>query len=210
MNTLKNKKYLGIAGAAMIFFSIFFPFISVKVAGYSIGKMPAFIKSWGGWVLLLMSVASVMIMFRKELEEKIPQIYKTSFGAKVQSWGEKGLFVPTGITALILFFVIVNKRFFYKVTIPFFGGEINVNKYGSVSTGFWFAVIGLALLVAHAIIYEGDKNTQATQQMPQQPVQPQVAPTTDSFTQNTYQQPVEQPVQTEAPVDNNNVNNNQF
>jgi len=82
----------------------------------------------------------------KELEEKIPQIYKTSFGAKVQSWGEKGLFVPTGITALILFFVIVNKRFFYKVTIPFFGGEINVNKYGSVSTGFWFAVIGLALL----------------------------------------------------------------
>lgn len=208
METLKNKKYLGIAGAGMLFFSVFFSFAKWKDSAtfFKNLKFDAFIKSWGGWILLLMSIASIMIIFRKELEEKIPQIYKTSFGNTVKGWGEKGLYAPIGISSLILLLVVINRSLFYTVKI--LGQTYSITKETTVGIGFWFALIGVALLIAHAVIYKGEEGTQTPQfNNPQQPVQPQqpVAPTTNTFTQDAYQQPT-------VPNTNNDTQNtnNQF
>lgn len=223
METLKNKKYLGIAGAGMLFFSVFFPFIKWKkeYSGLlSTLKFDAFIKSWGGWLLLLMSVASLMIIFRKVVEEKLPQIYNTGFGSTVKGWGEKGLFAPIGISAFILFLVLVNNSLFYTVKV--WGKTYSIKDETTVGVGFWFALIGIALLIAHSIIYKGEEGTTSAapvNTMPQQPVQPQqpVVPTTNTFTETAYQQPtapVEQPAapveQPAAPVENTDVNNTQM
>ena len=149
MDMLKKKNYLGIAALVFMILGAILPYFKILGQGISL------LKYWEGYVIILMTFYSALVVFKDFCEKNIAFIYNA---------------VVTGalgqiIVALLMVYLHISVK-------------NDVVKYG---LGFYVEALGVICLVAHAFLYVGEGetaqpavNTDINQQpmMNQQPQQP--------------------------------------
>jgi len=139
MNMLKEKKYLGIAGNALIIIGLFLPLVSIpsSISGLmaSAGVANSFMSSGVGIILLIASVLSLVIIFA----DKIPALSKLD--------NQKLTLIPTAVSAFIVIGNIVNAS-----SILALGASAGIG----LGIGVWVCIIGLVACVAYPFIYKGE------------------------------------------------------
>ena len=144
MNILKEKKYLGMAGAILVIIGLFLPFVTVSVSFLGVSNSQS--TSWigaGGFdaiLVLIFSVITLLMIFADKLADKV------AFFEKLKN--QKLTLIPTVLSALLLI---------YSVTQASSAMGI-VGSLGSVAFGFgfWLIVIGLVACVAYPFLYKGE------------------------------------------------------
>ena len=186
MDMLRKKNYLGIAALVFMILGAILPYFKILGQGISL------LKYWEGYVIILMTFYSALVVFKDFCEKNIAFIYNAvvtgALGQIKNLKGAKGLLIPAAIVALLMVYLHISVK-------------NDVVKYG---LGFYVEALGVICLVAHAFLYVGEGetaqpavNTDINQQpmMNQQPQQPMM-----------NQQP-QQPMMNQQqgqPVDNNN------
>lgn len=174
MEKLKNTRILGLIGIICSLLGIFLPYvtitffatISVKLWGYLEGK-----------IMLLLTLANFLFIFKDYAKKYIPKVFDTSFGAAIEKANPKLSLIPTGLVVLLAIYLS--------------NGDIGFgNDYVKYGLGFWTLWGGAICLVAHAILYKGTVSVENTvepinsnttiinndQTIVQQPEMPQVQP----------------------------------
>ncbi|MBO6232538.1 MAG: hypothetical protein J6N78_00495 [Clostridia bacterium] len=140
MEILKTKKYLGIAGNALIILGLFLPMISMPstVSSFmsNIGIPTSFISSGVGILILILSVLSLVIIF----SDKIPAL-----SSKLSN--QKLTLIPTAISALIIISNIINAS-----SILALGASAGIG----LGIGVWIIIIGLVAAIAYPFLYKGE------------------------------------------------------
>jgi len=222
MEVLKNKKYLGIAGLVFLFLGTVLPFFKIEYMGISGGTV-SLLKYWEGYVIIVSVITAAMIIFRDSLKDKIPQLYNSQVGNNVEKYGEKAIFAPAAIAALVIIYTCVSVR---KQLAT--GSYVNLNDIVKYGLGFYSSIIGILALAAHGFIYKGEGaavnavNGVNNAWQPQQPMQ-QPMNNMNGFNQQPMQQDPnmmnQQFAQPQQPMQQNyqqpmqqdpNMNNNQF
>lgn len=141
MEMLKQKKYLGIAGAALTIVGLFLPLINMpsSVSSYAGGVANSFISSGTGIVLLILSLITLLIIFSDKLADKVP------FFEKLQN--QKLTLIPVGICAIIVIANIMNAS-----SIMALGSMFGIS-YG---IGVWTVGIGIVLSIIYPFLYKGE------------------------------------------------------
>ena len=142
MEILREKRYLGILGNALILIGLFLPIISMpeSVAKYAAAVTSnTLISSGTGIVIAILTVISLVIIFA----DKISALSKFD--------NQKLTLVPTIISAIIIIMNIVNAS-----SIMAIGAALGIS-YG---IGVWVIAIGLVLAVVYPFLYKGN-STQA-------------------------------------------------
>lgn len=198
MDMLKKKNYLGIAAIVLMLLGVVLPYYKVEFLGISQGV--SLIKSWEGWILILMAFYSALVVFKTFFEEKLPFVYNSAVtGAmgKIKGLkGAKGLLIPAGICVLIMIYLHVSVRKSLAGPSTF----INLNDIVKYGIGFYTEILGVICLAVHAFLYEGEDGT-TTQPAPTVDVNQQPMNNMQQPQQPMYNQPMNNMQQ---PMDNNN------
>ena len=165
MEIIKNKRILAVIGLVCLLFGTFLPYYTFSFFGITES-----ISLWGYWegkVVLILTIANTIFIFKDLIRKFIPQLLNSGIGRMAEKSGAKLSLIPT---ILIAGFVIY---LFFRLDI-----DSEYLKYG---LGFYLLWIGIVALVAHAIFYRKPQVTQSQQSYNyQQPVQD---------INNTYSQP---------------------
>ena len=216
MEVLKEKKYLGIAGLALLFLGVILPFFKIEILGVSEGI--SLLKYWEGYVIIVSVASAALIIFKDELKDKIPQLYKSNVGNNIDKYGIKALLGPIAIAVLVVIYTCVSVR----KSLAGGSSYVNLNDYVKYGLGFYSAIIGLVCLTVYTFIYKGGQAPaqpqnfnggepaawQPQQQPMQQPMQQDQNMMNQQFAQP--QQPMQQNYQQPMQQDPNMMNNNQF
>lgn len=145
MSFVKEKKYLGMLGNALLIIGVFLPFVSVSVSLFGISQSTSvsYIQGDGIFVLIL-AIISLLMIFADKLSEKV-----AFFGKLVNP---KLTLIPTAISIILLIIDVSNSS----------GAASIYSSLASVSLGFgfWIMVIGLVALVAYPFLYKGDSKAE--------------------------------------------------
>lgn len=145
MSLVKEKKYLGMIGNALLIIGVFLPFVTVTVSlfGISQSQSISYIQGDGIFVLILAAISLLMI-FADKLAPKV------AFFAKLVN--PKLTLIPTVISVLLLIIDVSNSS----------GAASTYSSLASVSLGFgfWIMVIGVIALVAYPFLYKGDSTVE--------------------------------------------------
>ena len=137
MSLVKEKKYLGMIGNALLIIGVFLPFVTVTVSlfGISQSQSISYIQGDGIFVLILAAISLLMI-FADKLAPKV------AFFAKLVN--PKLTLIPTVISVLLLIIDVSNSS----------GAASTYSSLASVSLGFgfWIMVIGVIALVAKYVV----------------------------------------------------------
>jgi hypothetical protein len=139
MEMLKKKRYLAIAGFAFVILGVFLPFFTVKFWGTTASA--AMTEYWEGWVVFCLTLSAIGYVFKEELAKYVPSFDKLKYS------NSKLVLAPVG--GMVLFTVVLILRYFNSSKI--------VREYIHFGVGFYFVIIGLVLVVAHAILYKPDE-----------------------------------------------------
>lgn len=167
MEIIKNKRILAVIGLVCLLFGTFLPYYTFSFFGITES-----ISLWGYWegkVVLILTIANTIFIFKDLIGKFIPQLLNSGIGRMAEKSGAKLSLIPT---ILIAGFVIY---LFFRLDV-----DSEYLKYG---LGFYLLWIGIVALVAHAIFYrKSDQQIDQSQQSYnyQQPVQD---------INNTYSQP---------------------
>ena len=145
MSYVKEKKYLGILGNALLILGVFLPFVSVSVSflGVSQSQSVSYIQGDGIFVLIL-AVISLLMIFADKLSEKVP-----FFGKFVNP---KLTLIPTVISIILLIIDVSNAT----GSASIYGALAQI----SLGFGFFVIVLGLIALVAYPFLYKGDSSAE--------------------------------------------------
>ncbi len=204
MKFIRQKRLLALIGIITLILGIILPYLTFSFLGYS--QSISLWKYWEGKVILVLTVANALFIFKDYIQKYIPKLFSTNLGTKIANvTNPKISLIPT---ILVVGFVI------YLNTKFDFNGEYLKN-----GIGFYLLWLGIICLVAHAIIYKKpteeqvNSNTQTQMQQPaqaqmQQPVQAQMQQPTQTQMQQPTQPQMQQPTQTQMqqPVQNGVVN----
>ena len=139
MEILKTKKYLGIAGNALLIIGLFLPFISAPSAALNIlaafGVPTSFIASGVGILILILSLASLAIIFADKLADKVPALSKLD--------NQKYTLIPTAISGFIVLSNVFN-------ALP------NLKAGIGLGIGIWICIIGIVACAAYPFLYKGE------------------------------------------------------
>ena len=143
MGILKEKRYLGIVGNALLLVSVFLPFVSITVSLFGISAGGASVSLIAGAplygiIVLLASVFSLLVIFSDKLADKVP------FFEKLKN--QKLALIAAIVSAVA---VLINVLSLNGST----GGLGTI----SLGFGFWLMVIGLVASIAYPLLYKGDK-----------------------------------------------------
>lgn len=143
MEMLREKKYLGIVGAAITIVGLFLPLINMPDSiGRLAGGIPnSFISGSAGILILICCAVTLLIIFADKLADKVP------FFEKLQN--QKLTLIPTAIAAVIVISNIMNAS-----AVMAFGSALGIS-YG---IGVWAVAIGLVVTAVYPFIYKGDSN----------------------------------------------------
>lgn len=143
MGILKEKRYLGIVGNALILIGLFLPMISMpsSVANFvsNLGIPTTFIASGTGIVIAILTVISLVIIFA----DKIPALSKFD--------NQKLTLIPTAISAFIIIGNIINASGYLAL-----GSKAGIG----LGIGVWICIIGLVAAIVYPFLYKGN-STQA-------------------------------------------------
>ena len=205
MDMLKKKNYLGIAALVFMILGAILPYFKILGQGISL------LKYWEGYVIILMTFYSALVVFKDFCEKNIAFIYNAvvtgALGQIKNLKGAKGLLIPAAIVALLMVYLHISVK----------NDEVLLDavKYG---IGFYVEVLGVICLVAHAFLYVGDEETTqpaVNADINQQPTQPQQPMMNQQPTQPQQPMMNQQPAQPQQPMMNQQqgqpvYNNNQF
>ena len=145
MNVLKEKKYLGMAGAILVIIGLFLPFITVSVSflGVSNSQSTSWIGTGGldAILVLILSVVALLIIFSDKLADKV------AFFGKLKN--QKLTLIPTVLSALLLILSITQASSAMGIV-----GSLGSTSFG---IGFWLIIVGLVACVAYPFIYKGEE-----------------------------------------------------
>ena len=179
MEFIRYKRLLALIGIITLILGTILPYFTFSLLGYSQS-----ISLWGYWegkVIVVLTIANALFIFKDYIEKYIPQLFTTNLGRKISNvTNPKVSLIPT---ILVVGFVI------YLNTKFDFSGEYLKN-----GLGFYLLWLGIICLVAHAIIYKRPTETQVNinQEYNNQNVNSQ-----QNYQQLTQPQ-MQQPVQNDA------------
>ena len=171
MEFIRHKRLLALIGIITLILGTMLPYFTFSLLGYSQS-----ISLWGYWegkVIVVLTLANALFIFKDFIEKYIPQLFTTNLGRKIANvTNPKVSLIPT---ILVVGFVIyLNTKFDFN------------SEYLKNGLGFYLLWLGIICLVAHAILYKKPTESQVNinqgyssqnvnpQQNYQQPVQPQM------------------------------------
>lgn len=148
MEVIKNKRILALIGIICLLLGVFLPYITFSIWGYSQS-----ISLWGYWegkVVLVLTLANALFIFKDWIEKYIPQLFNNGIGRLVEkAHNPKFSLIPTILVAAFAAYMFI---------------QIDVDsKYLKYGIGFWILWVGILSLIGHAIFYKGKKE-EPTQQ----------------------------------------------
>lgn len=177
MELIRHKRLLALIGIITLILGTMLPYFTFSFLGYSQS-----ISLWGYWegkVILVLTIANALFIFKDYIEKYIPQLFTTSLGEKIANIkNPKISLIPT---VLVVGFVIyLNTQFDFN------------SEYSKNGLGFYLLWLGIIFLVAHAIIYKKPTEVQANFNQeynnqnvnPQQDYQPSAQPQMQQLVQN--------------------------
>ena len=177
MELIRHKRLLALIGIITLILGTMLPYFTFSFLGYSQS-----ISLWGYWegkVILILTIANALFIFKDYIEKYIPQLFTTSLGEKIANIkNPKISLIPT---VLVVGFVIyLNTQFDFN------------SEYSKNGLGFYLLWLGIIFLVAHAIIYKKPTEVQANFNQeynnqnvnPQQDYQPSAQPQMQQLVQN--------------------------
>lgn len=143
MEILKNKRYLALAGLCTLLLAIFLPYYSYKVEAFgkvvSEGKV-SLIGYWEGYIILFCIISTAIYIFMDFIEKYASFLTNLPMVQNIKNNNPKLVLVPIGIIILVSIYDIISLS------------KYSFTKFG---LGFYFEIIGIICLVAHAILYRG-------------------------------------------------------
>lgn len=156
MEVIRNKRILGAIGIICLILGMFLPYITISFWGYSQS-----ISLWGYWegkIMLVLTIANMLFIFKDYIEKYIPQLCETKLGQMISKFDNpKFSLIPTIIIILFGIYLYTTLEFDSSLTKP--------------GVGFYVSLAGAIILVLHAFLYKGNKVqdvNQVNQQMPNQ------------------------------------------
>lgn len=147
LEKLRTTKSLAGIGIIALLLATILPYAEFHVFGYSYSV--TLWNYWEGKVILVLTIANALLIFKDIVEKYVPSLFKTTLGQKLQNVNEaKYSIIPTIL--IVLFALYLS-----------FGSSITL-KYCSI--GFYVLWIGIIALVAYAILHR--KNNSSVGNMP--------------------------------------------
>lgn len=142
MDKLKNTKILGGVGIIGMFLGTILPYFNISVLGYT--KTISLWGYWEGKVIILLTLANLLFIFKDFIKKYIPQMFNSGLGRMIDNANAKLVIIPTVLAAIFAIYMIVN---------------INVDStYIKYGVGFYVLWIGIIASLAHSFIYKGNDN----------------------------------------------------
>ncbi len=176
MDKLKNTKILGAIGLGLLLLGTFLPYIVIEIFG--IKDSESLVGYWEGKVMLLVTFANLLFVFKDFIKKYVPQLFNSGMGRAIENAKPIFSLIPTGIALLL------NIYLFTTLDSSLF----------SFGIGFYMIVVGIIVMIAYAFIYkEPTADAVASTPSPEAVANPSagVAPTPT---------PMDQPVAAPAPV----------
>lgn len=147
IDDLKNKRILALIGIVCLTAGTFLPYLKVSVWTYNYTL--TLWNYWEGKVIIALTLASTLFIFRDWVEKYAPQLFNNNIGKLVDKYNNtKYSLVPTILIALLALYLL---------------SDIDVSsKYLNYGIGFWIIWIGIISLVGHAVLYK-KQNIQSVQ-----------------------------------------------
>ncbi len=140
MDKLKNTRILGGIGIIGMFLGTILPYFNISFLGYK--KTISLLGYWEGKVIILLTFANILFIFKDFIKKYIPQMFNSGIGKMIDNANAKLVIVPTVLSALFAIYMIIN---------------INVDStYIKYGLGFYILWIGIVASLAHSFIYKGN------------------------------------------------------
>lgn len=155
MNKVKNTRILAVIGIAGLFLGTILPYFKISFLGYS--QSFSLFGYWEGKIVMLLVVANALFIFKDYIKKYAPQMFNTSMGRIIEDANSKLSLIPTILSAVFAIYLYIELK------------DTSIVKF---AMGFWILWLGVASLIAFAILYQGDAmNTPVATATPQ-PVPP--------------------------------------
>ena len=147
LEKLKTTKLLAGIGIIALLLATILPYAEFHVFGYSYSA--TLWNYWQGKVILFLTIANLLFIFKDIVEKYIPSLFQTTLGQKIQDLNEaKYSIIPTILIVIFALYLT-------------FGVAIDL-EYCSI--GFYLLWIGIIALVAYAVLHR--KNNSSVGNMP--------------------------------------------
>lgn len=141
LEKLKTTRILAAIGIIGLIAGTILPYAEFHIFGYSYSA--TLWNYWQGKIIMLLSVANLLFLFKDIVEKYIPALFQSSFGQKIQELDEaKYSMIPT---VLVIIFALYLS---FSLSIDL--------KYCSI--GFYLLWIGVISLIAYAILHRKNVN----------------------------------------------------
>lgn len=142
LDKVKNTRILAAIGIACMALGTMFAYVKVEFFGFSES-----LSLWGYWegkIVMLLAIANLLLIFKDMVEKYVPSLFKTSLGKKLADVNNPKLSLIPTILAVVL--------------AIYLHGQLDIDSdYMSYGLGFYSLWLGAISLVAHAIVYKGNK-----------------------------------------------------
>ncbi len=177
MEKCKNTKILGAIGVICLALGVILPYLKFSFLGFS--ESISLFGYWEGKVIILLVIANTLFIFKDFVKKYVPQFFTSPMGKAIENANEKMSLIPTILSAVFAIYLYNSLDL-----------DSSYIKYG---IGFWVLWIGIASLIAYAILYKGS-NTTANVGTAVPPVQSTNAPVVNPTIQSST------PVNNGAPI----------
>lgn len=165
MEVIRNKRILALVGIIALLLGTFLPYYTFSFLGIS--KSISLWEYWEGKIVLTLTLANALFIFKDWIEKYVPQLFNNNIGRMVEKANNpKFSLIPTILIAGFAIYM------FMKMDI-----NLEYLKHG---LGFYSLWIGVIALVGHAIFYKKQtvqpvqsQTVNYQQVQPQQSTQPQ-------------------------------------
>ena len=141
LEKLKTTRILAAIGIIGLIAGTILPYAEFHIFGYSYSA--TLWNYWQGKIIMLLSVANLLFLFKDIVEKYIPALFQSSFGQKIQELDEaKYSMIPTVLVIIFALYLC------FSLSIDL--------KYCSI--GFYLLCIGVISLIAYAILHRKNVN----------------------------------------------------
>ena len=139
MEIIKNKRVFALAGIILLVLGTWLPYYEVNVIG-----IVSRVSAWGYWegkIILLITLANALFIFKDFIEKYVPQLFQTNVGKMVEKANAKASLIPTILIVafLVYMYIRLNAR---------------ANEFITNGLGFYALWLGAICLVVHAFVYK--------------------------------------------------------
>ena len=150
MEIIRKKRVFALAGIILLVLGTWLPYYQFTLLGISTK-----VSAWGYWegkIILVITLASALFIFKDFIKKYIPQLFQSKLGQMIEKAGNpKASLIPT---VLIVAFLI-----YMYITI-----NADMGSYFKNGLGFYVLWLGAICLVIHAFVYKPDSSTESTLQ----------------------------------------------